>query len=226
MNLLWYNPPYNLNIKNNMRQMFFNCIDKHFPPEHPLHKIFNRNTLKLSYSCTDSFEKIVKKHNNHIIRTKTTPKISEPTCSCSNKQNCPLNQNCKANNIVYKATVSTKNDENYYIGLSKTDFKKRLANHYTSFSKDQYKNSTSLSTHIWKLKNEKIPYNIKWEIVTKAPACQSLYSTCYLCLSEKLAILQASSHHNHSLLNRRSEIGVKCRHRTNFLIKSWDVNPT
>ena len=225
-NLLWYNPPYNLNIKNNIGKMFFNYIDKHFPPEHPLHKIFNRNTLKLSYSCTDSFEKIVKKHNNHIIRTKTTPKTSEPTCSCSNKQNCPLNQNCKANNIVYKATVSTKNDEKYYIGLSKTDFKKRLANHYTSFSKDQYKNSTSLSTHIWKLKDEKIPYNIKWEIVAKAPACQSLYSTCYLCLSEKLAILQLSSHHNHSLLNRRSEIGVKCRHRTNFLIKSWKVNPT
>ena len=225
-NLIWYNPPYNLNIKNNIGKMFFNYIDKHFPPEHPLHKIFNRNTLKLSYSCTDNFEKIVKKHNNRIIRTNTTPKLHESTCSCSDKLNCPLNQNCKIKNIVYKATVSTKNDEKHYIGSAQTDFKKRLANHNTSFSNENYKYRTSLSTHIWKLKAEKIPYNIKWEIVAKAPASKSLYSTCYLCLSEKLAILQLSSHPNHSLINRRSEIGVKCRHRTKFLIKSWNENPT
>ena len=29
----------------------------HFPPQNKLHKIFNRNTLKLSYSCTKKKKK-------------------------------------------------------------------------------------------------------------------------------------------------------------------------
>ncbi len=29
-------------------------IDKHFPPNHKLHKIFNRNTVKVSYSCMNN----------------------------------------------------------------------------------------------------------------------------------------------------------------------------
>ena len=34
--------------------MFINLVDKHFPKGHILNKTFNRNTTKLSYSCTDN----------------------------------------------------------------------------------------------------------------------------------------------------------------------------
>ena len=49
--ITWYNPPYSTNVKNNIGKQFLTLIDKCFPPNHPLHKILNRNTVKISYSC-------------------------------------------------------------------------------------------------------------------------------------------------------------------------------
>ena len=50
-NIIWFNPPYNSNVKTNIGHKFLQAIDDCFPKNNPLHKIFNRNTLKLSYSC-------------------------------------------------------------------------------------------------------------------------------------------------------------------------------
>ena len=66
-NITWFNPPYSSNVKSNIGKRFLTIIDQHFPKHHPLHKICNRNTLKLSYSCMDNMAKITKAHNNKII---------------------------------------------------------------------------------------------------------------------------------------------------------------
>ena len=50
-NILWFNPPYNKSVQTNIGRIFLNLINKHFPNSGKLHKIFNKNTLKLSYSC-------------------------------------------------------------------------------------------------------------------------------------------------------------------------------
>ena len=44
-NTTWYNPPCDSNVKTNLGKKFMGIIDKCFPPNHPLHKIFNRHTL-------------------------------------------------------------------------------------------------------------------------------------------------------------------------------------
>ena len=49
-NVRWFNPPFNLKVLTNVGHKFLRIIDECFPPHHCLHKIFNRNTLKLSYS--------------------------------------------------------------------------------------------------------------------------------------------------------------------------------
>ena len=49
--VIWYNPPWNANVKTNLGRKFINIINRCFPNEHPLHKIFNKHTLKLNYSC-------------------------------------------------------------------------------------------------------------------------------------------------------------------------------
>ena len=49
--IIWYNPLWNANVKTNLGRKFLNIIDRCFPNGHPLHKIFNKHTLKLSYSC-------------------------------------------------------------------------------------------------------------------------------------------------------------------------------
>ena len=58
-NILWYNPPFSKNVKTNVGKCFLSLIDQHFPKSNPLHKIFNRNTLKLSYSCMSNVKTII-----------------------------------------------------------------------------------------------------------------------------------------------------------------------
>ena len=91
-NIIWFNPPFNKNIKTNIGKTFLKLIDKHFPRSSQLHKIFNRNTIKVSYSCTENMSMIIKKHNKKIINNKATP--TTPPCNCRKKTECPLNGNC------------------------------------------------------------------------------------------------------------------------------------
>ena len=51
-NIIWFNPPFSKSVNTNIGRELLSLIDKHFPLQHKLHKIFNRNTLKVSYSCT------------------------------------------------------------------------------------------------------------------------------------------------------------------------------
>jgi len=50
--IIWFNPPYSISVKTNIGRTFLQLIKKHFPKHNSLHKIFNKNTLKISYSCT------------------------------------------------------------------------------------------------------------------------------------------------------------------------------
>ena len=50
-NIIWFNPTYNRNVKSNIGRQFLRLIDQSFLVGHKLRKIFNRSTLKLSYSC-------------------------------------------------------------------------------------------------------------------------------------------------------------------------------
>jgi hypothetical protein len=50
-NIILFNPPYSKNVRTNVGKIFLNLIDKHFPPSSCFHKIFNRNSVKVSYSC-------------------------------------------------------------------------------------------------------------------------------------------------------------------------------
>ena len=81
------NPPFNKNIKTNIGKTFLKLIDKYFPRSSKLHKIFNRNTIKVSYSCTENMSMIIKKHNKKIINNKATP--TTPPCNCRKKLNAP-----------------------------------------------------------------------------------------------------------------------------------------
>ena len=81
-------------------------------------------------------------------------------------------------------------------------------------SKDQRKmNATELSKAAWDCKNRGIEPLISWSIICKAAAFKSSAKRCNLCPAEKLAILQADQR---TLLNKRSELISKCRHRNKF----------
>ena len=72
-NITWYNPPWNSNVKTNLGRKFLNIVDKCFPKNHPLHKIFNRHTFKLSYSCMPNMKSIIASHNKTLLTAQITP---------------------------------------------------------------------------------------------------------------------------------------------------------
>ena len=44
--IIWFNPPFSMNVKNNIGQNFLQLIDKHVPCSSKLHKIFNCNIVE------------------------------------------------------------------------------------------------------------------------------------------------------------------------------------
>ena len=99
--VIWFNPPFSLNVKTNVGKIFLKLVKRHFPKENPLHKIFNKNTLKVSYSCMGNIASVLSAHNKSILY----PKKSEFGCNCRSKTDCPLDNKCLTPKIVYQADV-------------------------------------------------------------------------------------------------------------------------
>ena len=190
---------------------FLKLLDKHFPRHHKLHKIFNRNTVKVSYSCTKNIKSIINCHNKKVLH-QNRPCPNERKCNCIRKELCPLNGNCQAENIVYEATITCNErtyGENIYIGIAETTFKKRYSNHKRSFNLPAYKNDTELSKEFWKIKRRNSVPQIKWRILRKCSRFNRSSLRCNLCLNEKLEIALFKGN---NILNKRTELISKCRH--------------
>ena len=167
-NILWYNPPFSKNTSTNIGHKFLALVDKHFPKDHKLRKIFNRNTIKISYSCMNNTKQIIDNHNKRILTasiqiddTATAAAAAidnNKTCNCRQKNTCPLDGNCLQSSVIYEATVTRKdnNRTETYIGLTENDFKTRYGNHTASFRHAKHRNSTELSKHIWTFKDNNI----------------------------------------------------------------------
>ena len=123
--------------------------------------IFNRNTLKLSYSCTGNIKTIISNHNKAEINKATRTNDQKKNCNCRKPNLCPMDGNCNAENVIYQAEDTTSTTKETYIGLCDTTFKLRYRNHICSFRNERYKHATELSKHIWSLKDQKIAYQIK-----------------------------------------------------------------
>ncbi|XP_065674119.1 phosphatidylinositol 4-phosphate 5-kinase-like [Hydra vulgaris] len=154
-NIIWFNLPFSKNVSTNVGKCFLKLIDKHFPNNNKLHKIFYMNTVKVSYSYMPSLKSIINSHNKYILYNNTNP--NQQNCNYYNKNLCPLFNKRLTSNIVYIAAITTDNlhstsNEKRYIEISETPFKLRYANHVKSFNISKYKNDTELSKHGWKLK--------------------------------------------------------------------------
>ena len=67
--IIWFNPPYSRNVATNVGKKFLQIMDKHFPPANPLHKIFNRSKVKMSYRCTPNLARKISAHNSKNFET-------------------------------------------------------------------------------------------------------------------------------------------------------------
>ena len=121
--MIWFNPPYSKSLKTNIGKYFFRLLSKHFPPGHKLYKIFNKNTLKVSYSCMPNLKAKIDGHNKKILEN-TPPPITK-LCNCLKKENCPMRGACLTENVLYYARISC-DDETYkpklYKGICEITF--------------------------------------------------------------------------------------------------------
>ena len=160
---------------------------------------------------------IIQSHNAKIL---APPSVQGRLCNCKRSAQgtpviCPLDGRCLSSSIVYKATVSTpsNNPPKIYFGLSEGTFKSRYQQHMTSFRYAGKRQATRLSEYIWGLKDNGIQYSIKWEIARRSRPYKCRSRHCDLCASEKVSIALAD---DRILLNKRSEIISRCRHRAKF----------
>ena len=161
-----------------------NLIDQHFPKSNKLHAIFNRNTVKVSYSCTQNMSSMIKSHNKKVIN-KDVKKLKSYNCRV--KSECPLNGQCQVTDIIYKCTVLCPEKPNkVYLGIAEGDFKKRFYNNRKSFNNEASANHTTFSKYIRKLKEtSSLSPTLVWSIAKKVPPYSNISKNCLLCLHEK-----------------------------------------
>ena len=91
-----------------------------------MHKIFNKNTLKVSYNGCKNISSTISSHNRRIIK----PPNNEYGCNRTNRNSCPLDNKFLKPKVKYQADVSAPTTvEKTYFGLSATAFKERYRNH-------------------------------------------------------------------------------------------------
>ena len=163
-----------------------------------------------------NMKNIIIGHTKSVMNSEKAKVTQENKCNCTNKENCPLNGNCLAEGIVYRGNLGCEENESLkfkYLGVSEDKFKYRYNNHATSFRDPRYANKTKLSKKYWELKNQGLTPKVSWEIVKHLKKYENGQKCCNLCLTEKLLILKCR---DKNLLDSRSEICSKCRHKGKF----------
>ena len=213
---IFFNAPFCLSVQTKIGKEFFRIVDHHFKPSHPYYAIFNRKTIKLSYSCMTNMGSIIKAHNSRVLR-ESDPNESQPPKSCScpktRKDQCPLQQKCLTENIIYKATVSTPSGEKEYIGSTGRSFKERFSGHKHALRHRESQQSTTLSKYAWKMRDAGETPEISWSIIHKIPKPRGPQRICTTCNLERMAIACADRKRS---LNKRSELTGKCIHFRSF----------
>ena len=209
--IIWFNPPFSMQLKTNVGRKFLGLIDKHFPKGHILYPLINRYRVKLSYRCLPNMGAIISQHNKKILRGEPTPL----RCRCLDKPNCPMPGKCATDKVVYRATVTTAEKTETYVGMTMNQFKDRWSIHDGDFKDPERRINTELSSYIWDLKDQNTPYEIRWDLVRRANPFSPVTRKCDLCIAEKLEII-----YNPGLatLNKRNELYNHCRHRDKVLL--------
>ena len=212
--IVWYNPPFSKNVATSIGREFFKLLQLHFPKQHPFHCIFNKNTVKLSYSCTTNMDNIVKAHSAKIL-SKDENHGDAKDYNCRDRTACPVANKCLTTNVVYKATAKYEDKTQYYVGMTENSFKTRYTQHKSLIKHTKNRNQTELSSLIWSLADKGTDYKLTWDIIDRARTYRPGKRTCNLCMSEKFHILVGTN-----LINKKTELLNKCPHRRKFLVRN------
>ena len=181
--IIWFNPPFSKNVSTKIGKSFLSLLDLHFPRNRIYSSIFNRNKIKVSYSCMQNMKSVINFYNMNVLNN--TVEIEEG-CNCRNRNNCPLDGKCLTPNIIYETQIMS-NQPNYkqkvYIGAAETHFKHRFNNYTKSFNLELYESDTELSKEYWAIKRNHFTPIVTWRIIRKCAPFNTTKRKCYLCLN-------------------------------------------
>ena len=214
--IIWFNPPWNDAVSTNVAAKFLKLVSKHFPTTNPLHKVFNRNNVKVSYCCLPNMNAVISGHNKKVLSSAVREQRIQCRCR-GGQESCPVGGQCETKDTLYSAEVDTEQEgRKVYIGSTANTFKKRWTVHKSDCRLPAYEGRTKLSSHIWSLKKKQATYSIRWNLLGKAKSYTPETRRCALCTAEKTKILHYTEG---NLMNVRSEIMNKCRHRDKHTLR-------
>ena len=230
--MFFCNPPHEDMVETPVGALILRALDRTIPPEHILHPLLNRHTVKVGCSNMPNLMRKISNHNIKISKKEQELQEYDPDddeivederpCNCDlNKHPCPLDGRCQVDgeNCIYICTVTRDDSDEVktYVG-STQDFKQRWYCH-NSAERHQKNSNTTLSGYLWKLKLNDPPltYNLKWKIIDRGRQFNPVTKVCRLCCKEKFHIL-----YNREVgsLNHRTEIFQPCPHKKKFILNN------
>ena len=218
-NITYFNPPFSLSVKTKVGKEFLRILDSSFPNDNPLKKIFTRNTVKVSFKCMPNMAQAVSRHNQTLVKEEQQQRQVR-MCNCRRGTTCPVGGQCLRGPVIYRAAITANNKTEYYTGLAGNSFKERVNKHNSDLRNSNKRFSTTLSKHVWELKDGGTNYNLQWSIVQNASTYNHTTKKCRLCNTEKLLIM---FNPDGATLNDRSEFYSTCRHRLKNLLSKVKV---
>ena len=109
------------------------------------------------------------------------------------------------------------NDERTIHRLTAQTFKQRYNSHQHSMRDRKYRSITSLSKHVWALKDQGIEH-IQWSVQLKATEYENTTNRCSLCLAEKVEIISAGEGRS---LNKRTELISNAGTKTSSICQTF-----
>ena len=102
--IIWFNPPFNINVATNVSKTFLTLIDKHFPKDKRLSKIFNRNTIKVSYSFLPNVKQTIYNNNHRLLQLQRMKQSTQDSklCNCRQKALALLTASASLNALYIK----------------------------------------------------------------------------------------------------------------------------
>ena len=189
-------------------------VGVHFGKDHPYYCIFNRKTIKLSYSGMTNMENQIKSHNAKVLEKSSPPdQTTLRKCNCRNKDECPLDGKCLTTNVIYEAKVKTSNEEKVYIGSTGRSFKDRYNGHKYTLRHKTAEHSTELSKYVWQKRAKGESPKITWRILHSLREPRKPQRICATCNLERIEIAAAK---RNRALNKKSEMTGKCIHFARF----------
>ena len=137
-----------------------------------------------------NFSQVIASHNSKVRNQKQNRE--SPGCNCQKgPEQCPLNGACKTSSLVYGAKVTNTRTlkSEFCTGVIARRFKDRYYEHQSNSRHIEERHKTTLSDHIWKLKEKDEPYSVSWWVIDRGRAFNPSTKTCNICLKEKYHIM-------------------------------------